>query len=73
MTIGASASGRARADAGAAPALLGEVTGPALQSAVGPLLTDPARRTAMAERARTYGRPDAADRLVDVVLSAASG
>lgn len=61
------------ADAGAALALLADVTGPALQRAVGPLLTDPARRTAMAERARTHGRPDAADRLVDVVLSAASG
>ncbi|MFJ6740313.1 UDP-N-acetylglucosamine--N-acetylmuramyl-(pentapeptide) pyrophosphoryl-undecaprenol N-acetylglucosamine transferase [Streptomyces sp. NPDC091279] len=60
------------ADAGAAIALLGEVTGAALQSAVGPLLTDPARRAAMAERVRTHGRPDAADRLVDVVLSAAS-
>ncbi|MFJ3495458.1 UDP-N-acetylglucosamine--N-acetylmuramyl-(pentapeptide) pyrophosphoryl-undecaprenol N-acetylglucosamine transferase [Streptomyces sp. NPDC086091] len=61
------------ADAGAALALLGEVTGSALRDAVGPLLTDPALRAAMAERARTYGRPDAADRLVDVVLSAASG
>lgn len=61
------------ADAGAALALLGEVTGQELQNAVGPLLTDPALRTAMAERARTHGRPDAADRLVDVVLSAASG
>ncbi|MEU8844428.1 UDP-N-acetylglucosamine--N-acetylmuramyl-(pentapeptide) pyrophosphoryl-undecaprenol N-acetylglucosamine transferase [Streptomyces roseus] len=60
------------ADAGAALALLADVSGPALQSAVGPLLTDPARRAAMAERARTYGRPDAADRLVDVLLSAAS-
>ncbi|MFF4104297.1 glycosyltransferase [Streptomyces sp. NPDC001903] len=60
------------ADAGAALALLGEVTGQALQNAVGPLLTDPALRTAMAQRARAHGRPDAADRLVDVVLSAAS-
>lgn len=61
------------ADAGAALALLGEVTSQALQSAVGPLLTDPALRAGMAERARVHGRPDAADRLVDVVLSAASG
>ncbi|MFI1154961.1 UDP-N-acetylglucosamine--N-acetylmuramyl-(pentapeptide) pyrophosphoryl-undecaprenol N-acetylglucosamine transferase [Streptomyces sp. NPDC020817] len=60
------------AEAGAALALLGEVTGQALQNAVGPLLTDPALRTAMAQRARAHGRPDAADRLVDVVLSAAS-
>ncbi|MFI1012567.1 UDP-N-acetylglucosamine--N-acetylmuramyl-(pentapeptide) pyrophosphoryl-undecaprenol N-acetylglucosamine transferase [Streptomyces sp. NPDC020965] len=60
------------ADAGAALALLGEVTGQALQSAVYPLLTDPALRAGMAERARAHGRPDAADRLVDVVLSAAA-
>lgn len=59
------------ADAGAAVALLGEVTGRSLAEAVGPLLTDPAGRTAMAARARAYGRPDAADRLVDVLLSAA--
>lgn len=60
-------------ESGAAIALLGEVTADALRGAVGPLLTDPARRSAMAERARTHGRPDAADRLVDVLLSAASG
>jgi UDP-N-acetylglucosamine--N-acetylmuramyl-(pentapeptide) pyrophosphoryl-undecaprenol N-acetylglucosamine transferase len=60
-------------DAGAAVALLGEVTVGSLRDAVGPLLTDPARREAMAERARAHGRPDAANRLVDVILSAASG
>ncbi|MET9643352.1 UDP-N-acetylglucosamine--N-acetylmuramyl-(pentapeptide) pyrophosphoryl-undecaprenol N-acetylglucosamine transferase [Streptomyces syringium] len=60
-------------DAGAAVALLGEVTAETLRNAVGPLLTDPVRRAAMAERARSHGRPDAADRLVDVILSAASG
>ncbi|MFB7465833.1 glycosyltransferase [Streptomyces sp. NPDC056224] len=60
-------------DAGAAVALLGEVTAGSLRDAVGPLLSDPARREAMAERARALGRPDAANRLVDVVLSAASG
>ncbi|MFF5446403.1 glycosyltransferase [Streptomyces sp. NPDC012888] len=60
------------ADAGAAVALLGEVTGQTLWDAVGPLLTDTARRAEMAQRARAYGRPDAADRLVDVLLSAAS-
>ncbi|MFF0311537.1 glycosyltransferase [Streptosporangium sp. NPDC004379] len=59
-------------DAGAAVALTGEVTAAALREAVGPLLTDPARRAAMARRARAHGRPDAADRLVDVILSAAS-
>lgn len=59
--------------AGAAVALIGEITGAGLRDAVGPLLTDPARRDAMADRARAHGRPDAADRLVDVILSAASG
>ncbi|MCX5206024.1 UDP-N-acetylglucosamine--N-acetylmuramyl-(pentapeptide) pyrophosphoryl-undecaprenol N-acetylglucosamine transferase [Streptomyces sp. NBC_00237] len=60
-------------EAGAAVALLGEVTAERLKDALGPLLADPARRAAMAERARMHGRPDAADRLVDVILSAASG
>ncbi|MFE2936406.1 glycosyltransferase [Streptomyces sp. NPDC059278] len=60
-------------EAGATVALLGEVTGDRLKDTVGPLLTDPARRAAMAERARAHGRPDAADRLVNVILSAASG
>ncbi|MCL7496859.1 UDP-N-acetylglucosamine--N-acetylmuramyl-(pentapeptide) pyrophosphoryl-undecaprenol N-acetylglucosamine transferase [Streptomyces sp. MCA2] len=60
-------------ETGAAVALLGNVTAERLQDALGPLLTDPARRAAMAERAREHGRPDAADRLVDVLLSAASG
>lgn len=59
------------ADAGAAVALTGEVTSEQLQGAVAPLLTDPGRRAAMAERARAHGRPDAAERLVDVVLAAA--
>ncbi|WP_225847019.1 glycosyltransferase [Streptomyces sp. HPF1205] len=61
------------AEAGAAVALTGEVTAGALCEAAGPLLTDPALRAAMAARARAHGRPDAADRLVDVILSAASG
>ncbi|WP_373464490.1 glycosyltransferase [Streptomyces sp. V4I2] len=60
-------------EAGAAVALLGDVTADHLRDAVGPLLTDPARRDEMAKRARAHGRPDAADRLVDVILSAASG
>lgn len=58
------------ADTGAATALLGAATPPALQQALGPLLTDPERRRAMADRARRHGRPDAADRLVDVLLTA---
>ncbi|MFE1930016.1 glycosyltransferase [Streptomyces sp. NPDC059474] len=60
-------------DAGAAVALTGEVTADRLQNALGPLLSDPARRAGMAETARKHGRPDAADRLVDVLLSAATG
>lgn len=59
-------------EAGAAVALLGDVTADHLRGAVGPLLADPARREEMAQRARAHGRPDAADRLVDVILSAAS-
>ena len=62
---------RVLAEAGAAVALLGEVTAEDLQGAVTPLLTDAAGRDVMAERARERGRPDAADRLVDVVLNAA--
>jgi UDP-N-acetylglucosamine--N-acetylmuramyl-(pentapeptide) pyrophosphoryl-undecaprenol N-acetylglucosamine transferase len=60
-------------EAGAAIALLGDVTADELRDAVRPLLTDPVRREEMALRARAHGRPDAADRLVDVLLSAASG
>ncbi|WP_328891097.1 UDP-N-acetylglucosamine--N-acetylmuramyl-(pentapeptide) pyrophosphoryl-undecaprenol N-acetylglucosamine transferase [Streptomyces sp. NBC_00316] len=56
---------------GAAVTLVGDVTAEQLWAAVAPLLTDSQHRTAMAERARSYGRPDAAERLVDVVLSAA--
>ncbi|MGW5285017.1 UDP-N-acetylglucosamine--N-acetylmuramyl-(pentapeptide) pyrophosphoryl-undecaprenol N-acetylglucosamine transferase [Streptomyces collinus] len=59
--------------AGAAVALTGEVTPGQLQTAVGPLLADAHVRWGMAERARAYGRPDAADRLVDEVLAAAAG
>lgn len=56
-------------EAGAAVALLGEVTPAGLQEAVAPLLADPARRADMAHRARSQGRPDAAEQLVDVLLS----
>ncbi|WP_414942671.1 undecaprenyldiphospho-muramoylpentapeptide beta-N-acetylglucosaminyltransferase [Amycolatopsis sp. cmx-11-51] len=60
------------ADQGAAAALLANsVTATGLQDAVAPLLNDPQRRHAMAARARDLGRPDAADRLVDVVLDGA--
>lgn len=57
-------------EAGAAVALLGDVTPESLRQAVAPLLADPKRRTEMARRARSHGRPDAADRLVDVLLAA---
>ena len=57
--------------AGAAVALLGEVTPRHLADAVGPLLGDAARRAEMARRAHALGRPDAAACLVDVLLAAA--
>ncbi|MFE5567059.1 glycosyltransferase [Amycolatopsis japonica] len=60
------------AEKGAAVALLGNnVTAADLQDAVAPLLQDPQRRHSIANRARELGRPDAGDRLVDVVLDAA--
>ncbi|MEU2947882.1 UDP-N-acetylglucosamine--N-acetylmuramyl-(pentapeptide) pyrophosphoryl-undecaprenol N-acetylglucosamine transferase [Nocardiopsis alba] len=58
-------------ESGAAVALLGEVTPQTLQAAVEPLLADPAGREAIADRARSHGRPDAAERLVDVLLDVA--
>jgi len=58
--------------AGAAVALLDEATPQTLVEAVGPLLADPARREKVAERARSQGRRDAADRLVDVLLHTAA-
>lgn len=57
---------------GAAVALLHEATPSALAEAVGPLLTDTARRQIVAERAKSQGRRDAADRLVDVLLETAA-
>jgi UDP-N-acetylglucosamine--N-acetylmuramyl-(pentapeptide) pyrophosphoryl-undecaprenol N-acetylglucosamine transferase len=56
---------------GAAVALDGGVTPDTLTAALGPLLADPARRKAVAAGARAQGRPDAATRLADTVLSAA--
>ncbi|WP_232832001.1 glycosyltransferase [Nocardiopsis sp. FIRDI 009] len=58
-------------EAGAAVALLDEVDAERLRRAVEPLLADPELRRRMADSARELGRPDAADRLVDVVLAAA--
>ncbi|MGW2254573.1 UDP-N-acetylglucosamine--N-acetylmuramyl-(pentapeptide) pyrophosphoryl-undecaprenol N-acetylglucosamine transferase [Kitasatospora sp. NPDC001660] len=57
------------ADAGAAVALIGRATPDTLRDAIVPLLTDPARRAEIARRAGEHGRPDAAERLVDVLLS----
>ncbi|GAA1959598.1 UDP-N-acetylglucosamine--N-acetylmuramyl-(pentapeptide) pyrophosphoryl-undecaprenol N-acetylglucosamine transferase [Kitasatospora viridis] len=57
---------------GAAVALIDAPSAARLREALTPLLDDPARRTAMAARSRAHGRPDAAERLVDVLLSAAS-
>ncbi|MDH6122282.1 UDP-N-acetylglucosamine--N-acetylmuramyl-(pentapeptide) pyrophosphoryl-undecaprenol N-acetylglucosamine transferase [Kitasatospora sp. GAS204A] len=59
-------------DSGAAVALLGQATPDTLRDAVAPLLADPARRADIAQRARSHGRPDAADRLVDVLLAVAA-
>ncbi|KOV85801.1 UDP-diphospho-muramoylpentapeptide beta-N-acetylglucosaminyltransferase [Streptomyces sp. NRRL WC-3618] len=59
------------ADNGAALALVDDVSPERLREVLAPLLADPERRSAMAGRARAYGRPDAAERLVDVVLAAA--
>ncbi|MFF3060192.1 glycosyltransferase [Streptomyces sp. NPDC057909] len=58
--------------AGAAVALLKEAVTPnGLRSAVAPILSSPEQRRQMAERARTLGRPDAAERLAEVLLSTA--
>lgn len=58
-------------DLGAAVALEGDVAAAHLQGAVAPLLSDAGRRARMAHAAREHGRPDAAERLVDVLLEAA--
>ena len=58
-------------DLGAAVALEGDVVEADLRKAIGPLLSDAGRRERMSGRARQHGRPDAAERLVDVLLEAA--
>jgi UDP-N-acetylglucosamine--N-acetylmuramyl-(pentapeptide) pyrophosphoryl-undecaprenol N-acetylglucosamine transferase len=58
-------------DLGAAVALEGDVVEADLREAIGPLLSDAGRREQMSGRARQHGRPDAAERLVDVLLEAA--
>ncbi|MCH0562158.1 undecaprenyldiphospho-muramoylpentapeptide beta-N-acetylglucosaminyltransferase [Streptomyces sp. MUM 2J] len=58
--------------AGAAVALLKDaVTPEGLRDAVAPILAAPERREQMAVQARALGRPDAADRLTDVLLGVA--
>lgn len=59
------------AEAGAAVALLGEVSAQTLRGAVEPLLANSEHRASIAEQARLRGRPDAAERLAQVVRSAA--
>lgn len=56
-------------EAGAAVALLGEVSVDSLREALAPLLTDPHRRARVAECARVHGRPDAGDQLANLVLA----
>jgi len=59
------------AECGAALALTGDVTPGTLTEALEPLLVDPARRSAVAATARSLGRPDAAERLAEAVLTVA--
>ena len=42
-----------------------------LQQVLQTLLTDPARRLAMAQAARTLAKPDAAERIADIILQEA--
>ncbi|MEV5873500.1 UDP-N-acetylglucosamine--N-acetylmuramyl-(pentapeptide) pyrophosphoryl-undecaprenol N-acetylglucosamine transferase [Streptomyces sp. NPDC052101] len=61
-------------EADAAVALLGgAVTPEGLRDAVAPLISSPGERRHMAEQARSLGRPDAADRLAEVLLDVATG
>ena len=60
--------------AGAAVALTGDDgNASALRAALEPVLSDQQRRNAMALAARSLGKPDAASRLVEVLLNAALG
>ena len=51
----------------------GEVDGPRLAREVGSLLADPSRRSAMANAARSFARPDAAERIAREVVEIAGG
>ncbi|MGW8880654.1 UDP-N-acetylglucosamine--N-acetylmuramyl-(pentapeptide) pyrophosphoryl-undecaprenol N-acetylglucosamine transferase [Streptomyces mirabilis] len=60
-------------EAGAAVALLRDaVTPEGLRDAVGPIISSPGERQHMAQQARVLGRPDAADRLAEVLLTVAT-
>ncbi len=61
------------AENGAALALLDDIDTDSLREAVTPLLSHPDQRADMATQARHLGRPDAAERLVDVLLNATRG
>ncbi|MFE3170083.1 glycosyltransferase [Amycolatopsis sp. NPDC059090] len=63
---------RVLAGAGAASALLDEASPAALRDALEPLLANPTKRAAMAEKALEQGRPDAADRLVGILFDVAA-
>lgn len=57
-------------DVGAAITLEGEVHERDLRAALRPLLSDAGRRERMSQAAREHGLPDAAERLVDLLLEA---
>ncbi|MEU0822738.1 UDP-N-acetylglucosamine--N-acetylmuramyl-(pentapeptide) pyrophosphoryl-undecaprenol N-acetylglucosamine transferase [Streptomyces mirabilis] len=60
-------------EADAAVALLRDaVTPEGLRDAVGPIISSPGERQHMAQQARALGRPDAADRLAEVLLTVAT-
>ncbi|MFE2491334.1 glycosyltransferase [Streptomyces mirabilis] len=60
-------------EAGATVALLRDaVTPEGLRDAVGPIISSPGERQHMAQQARALGRPDAADRLAEVLLTVAT-
>ncbi|WP_435849429.1 UDP-N-acetylglucosamine--N-acetylmuramyl-(pentapeptide) pyrophosphoryl-undecaprenol N-acetylglucosamine transferase [Streptomyces tibetensis] len=60
--------------AGAAVALVQKaVTPDGLRAAVGPILASPEQCKHMAQQARSLGRPDAGDRLTEMLLDVATG
>lgn len=67
------ANARPLADGGAATLIREEdLTAQRVAAAVGPLLADAAHRSDRAERTRRLGRPDAAARVVDLILDLAA-